>query len=144
MTVVSLSLETELLRRFDSVCKQEGYQNRSEGMRSAMRDFINHYEININLETEMVETIVVFSYHDSNYIRRNLEKIDQKFDKSIKEKLHKHIFEDLCFDTITLNGERKKLRNIISSLRSIKGLESFHTIIIPMEHQHLDAGSDED
>lgn len=136
MTVISLSVDNGLLHRFDNVLENEGYHNRSEAMRSAIRDFVYRYEITQKTEKNRIEMIIVFTYHDSREIRRKLETIESESEELIQEKLHRHIVEDFCFDMITLRGNKLEINPIIGRIRSVKGIESMYYFEMLLEHEH--------
>jgi len=137
MTVISLSIESQLLSRFDAVLKTEGFGNRSEAVRSAMREFIHQYEEPQLFQEKMVERSIVFTYHDSKQIRSKLNTIQHDFRDMIKEKLHRHMFEDICFEMFILRGIKKETDQLVGIIRAIRGIESFHTYSVYLEkHQH--------
>jgi len=137
MTVISLSVESNLLNRFDQVWEVEGYHNRSEAVRSAMRDFIHTYELPDPMTDKRIERIVVFSFHDSKHIRSKLGTIQHDYQHIIAENLHRHIFEDVCFQMLTLRGLKQQTDEIAGIIRAIRGIESFHTFSVVLgPHDH--------
>jgi CopG family nickel-responsive transcriptional regulator len=136
MTVVSLSLDGDLLERFDDIWEQEGFQNRSEALRSAMRDFIYTYGVHSYDDSEIVEVRLVYSYHDTARIRKRLSQVEHEHEELIFEKQHKHVTGDLCFDMLTLQGPKTALQPVIARLRSVRGIETFHSIVLLLSHHH--------
>ena len=138
MTVISLSVDGQLLSRFDNILQSEGFSNRSEAFRSAMREFIHLYEQPQPLEDKPVERIIVFSYHDSKQMRAKLSAVQHDYRDMIKEIMHRHIFEDVCFEMFTVKGVKKETDQLVGVIRAIRGIETFHTFSVYLEKHHHD------
>lgn len=125
MPVVSLSVESELLRKFESVIKREGFKSKSEAFRSSLHDFVLKYQLTETKGDELVEMIIAFSYLDTLKIRNVLSKIQHDYIVEIKENLHRHIFNNICFELLIIHGIRKELQPLVNRIRSTRGVESF-------------------
>ncbi|MHA2251697.1 MAG: CopG family ribbon-helix-helix protein [Candidatus Kariarchaeaceae archaeon] len=125
MPVISLSIEAELLKKFEKLIKREGYKSKSEAFRTAIHDFVLKYQLPEMNDDASVEMIVGFSYLDSLKIRNSLSKIQHEYLHEIKETLHRHIANNMCFELMVVGGVKKELQHLINSIRSTRGIESF-------------------
>lgn len=113
-----VSMEEELLKRFDEIIVDKGYENRSEAIRDLIRNFI--------LETEWKETsdeatavlVVIYDHH-----RRDITEIQHEHLKEIISTLHLHIDEENCLEVILLKGRVSTLRDIASRIGTQKGVK---------------------
>ena len=133
MPVVSLSVEHELINKFDKIVKREGFKSKSEAFRSALHDFVLKYEFKESEKDEMVEMILGFSYVDSLKIRNSLSRIQHEYLTEMKETLHRHIFNNICFELVILHGTRKELQPFANRIRMTRGVESFFVSTVVRE-----------
>ena len=125
MPVISLSIEPELLKKFENLIKRDGYKSKSEAFRTAIRDFVLKYQLPDMNEGTQVEMIIGFSYVDSMKIRNSLSKIQHEHLHEIKETLHRHISDNICFELMVVQGIKRELQPLINSIRSMRGIEAF-------------------
>ncbi len=128
MPIVSFSVDTNLLRRFEAIMKEEGYSTKSEAFRLALREFVSNRESQHLKDDVPTETILVFSYLDTPTLRDQLLEIQHKHMSKIKESLHRHLYGGLCFEVITLTGTRRELKPIITSLETLRGMDFFKVL----------------
>ncbi|MCL1915574.1 MAG: nickel-responsive transcriptional regulator NikR [Desulfovibrionaceae bacterium] len=117
-----VSLEEGLLRQFDALCLQRGYQTRSE----AIRDLIRGSLVREDWEDEGKEVagslILVFDHHEGDLSRR-LTAIQHDFHACIIASLHVHLDHDNCLETLILKGRVSALRGLAQRLISTKGVK---------------------
>ena len=134
MPVVSLSVENELLHKFEAIVKREGFKSKSEAFRLSLHDFVLKYQFSDTIGNEMVEMIIGFSYLDTLKIRNILNKIQHDYVVEIKETLHRHTFNNFCFELLIIHGIRNELQPLVNKIRSTRGIESFFASSFNKEH----------
>lgn len=134
MTVVSLSVENELLHKFNDIIKKEGFKSKSEAFRMALHDFVLKYQFSEPESNEMVEMIIGFSYIESLKMRNVLSTIQHDYLTEIKETLHRHIFNNVCFELVILHGIKKDLQPLVNRIRATRGIESFYVSSVIREN----------
>lgn len=117
-----VSLETELLEKFDSIIKKRGYKSRSE----AVRDLIRERLVSEEWKEEEKETIgilgLVFS-HETRELTEALTKLQHEYLDLIISSTHIHLDKHNCLEVIVLRGKShliKKISDQFLSTRSVK------------------------
>ncbi|MCE7736996.1 MAG: ribbon-helix-helix protein, CopG family [Candidatus Heimdallarchaeota archaeon] len=139
MPVVSLSIENELLHKFTDIIEREGFKSKSEAFRLALHDFVLKYQFSLSEGNELVEMIIGFSYIESLKMRNILTALQHEYKIEIKETLHRHIFNNICFDLVFLHGIRQELQPLVNRIRATKGIESFYVSTVNRENPASDS-----
>lgn len=117
-----VSLETELLEKFDSLIKKRGYKSRSE----AVRDMIRERLVSEEWKEEEKETVgilgLVFS-HDTRELTETLTKLQHKFLDLIISSTHIHLDKHNCLEVIVLRGKSYLIKNISDELLSTRSVK---------------------
>jgi CopG family nickel-responsive transcriptional regulator len=116
-----VSMENELLEKFDRLIQQKGYTNRSE----AIRDMIREKFVEEAIEKDKV-CFGIFSFvynHNKRELEEKLTDIQHEhFDKIIST-THIHIDRDYCLEVVVMKGRASELKKIADLALSIKGVE---------------------
>lgn len=117
-----VSLETELLKKFDSLIKETEYKSRSE----AIRDLIRERLVSEEWKEEKKETVgilgLVFS-HEVRELTEKLTKVQHNYLNLIISSTHIHLDKHNCLEVIVLRGKSyliKKISDELLSTRSVK------------------------
>ncbi|MCD6362936.1 MAG: nickel-responsive transcriptional regulator NikR [Synergistetes bacterium] len=113
-----VSMEEELLKRFDEVIVDKGYENRSEAIRDLIRNFILETEWKETFDEATAVLVVIYDHH-----RRDITEIQHEHLKEIISTLHLHIDEENCLEVILLKGRVSTLRDIASRIGTQKGVK---------------------
>jgi len=117
-----VSLEKDLLIKFDSLIEKRGYKNRSE----AFRDLIRKRLVSEEWKEEEKETVgilcLVFS-HKMRQLTETLIKLQHKYLDLIISSTHIHMDKHNCLEVIVLKGKNyliKKISDELLSTRNVK------------------------
>lgn len=117
-----ISLDSDLLSRFDALCDERCYQTRSEAIRDLIRKELVHKEWE-NQNQEVTGTLtLVFDHHKSELAQKLTEIQHQALDLIITS-LHVHIDEHNCMEVLVLRGPVKDIRSIAQRLTSTRGIK---------------------
>jgi len=124
MTIVSMSLDPQTLRKLEEVVKKRGYPSRSEAFREALRDFIDEAE----WEKESGASMLILSaLVDKESTRTDLATIQHRF-AEIRTMLHTHVDEANCLEIFVAEGPSGRLKEFVQSLRRVKGVKAIKFI----------------
>jgi CopG family nickel-responsive transcriptional regulator len=118
MTIVSMSVDTPVLRKFDAVVRRRGYPSRSEAMREAMHEFIDAAEWGLD---EGENTLVLSILYEKDAPRGDLLALQHRFDE-IRTMLHTHLDETNCLELLVAEGPNARLKELIERVRRIKSV----------------------
>jgi CopG family nickel-responsive transcriptional regulator len=116
-----VSLEKELLDKFDKHIKRKNYSNRSEAFRDLIRQELITKEWQVGKEIAGAITLV-YNHHIRELVNR-LTDIQHNFNKIIISTQHIHLDHDNCLEIVAVRGNPKEAQRLADNLRSIKGVK---------------------
>ncbi|MDR1992798.1 MAG: CopG family ribbon-helix-helix protein [Nitrososphaerota archaeon] len=130
MTVISITLPPELLRKFETFMESKGYYSRSEAFRDAIRNLISESEI-AAIQTETVAaTIMVTCDHERKDIDLKMIELRHEFDDVVIENVHRHIGEKYCLEIFITQGNNTRILNLINRLRGMHGIQQVKSMFL--------------
>ena len=116
-----VSLEKELLDKFDRLIKEKKYPNRSEAIRDLIRENLVKREWVEGKEVAGAITLV-FDHHKRDLVN-NLTDIQHDFHTLIISSQHIHLDHDNCLEIIVVRGKPTEVRELADKLRAAKGVK---------------------
>ncbi len=117
-----VSLDVDLLTKFDDLCEEKSYQTRSE----AIRDLIRGALVQKEWEDEGLETMgvlsLVYDHHQSDLSQKLTEIQHQALD-AIVTSLHIHLDHHNCLEVLVLRGTAGNIKETSQKLISTKGVK---------------------
>jgi CopG family nickel-responsive transcriptional regulator len=121
---IGVSLEDELLEKFDKLIAEKGYVNRSEAIRDLIRDsLVQRSWAESNGREERVAVVVLVYDHDSSSLAQKLAHIQHENHKAVVSTLHIHMDEHNCLEVLVLRGRGKDVISMGEGLASTKGVK---------------------
>ncbi len=117
----SVSLEEDLLESFDRYCKQQQFATRSEAIRQLLRDTLTAQAWHSDWQ-DVAGTLTLVYDHHRPQLRDHLTKLQHDHTDLVVSTLHAHLTHDLCLEVIVLRGPAKRLQEVASRLRGLKGI----------------------
>ncbi len=120
-----VSLDQELLKRFDQSIQSKNYTNRSE----AIRDLIRHdlVQKQWQADDEVAGTITLIYDHHKRELVNTLMDIQHDFGGLIIAAQHIHLDHNHCLEVIVVKGSARKTQELADTLKSVKGVK--HTTL---------------
>ncbi len=116
-----VSINSELLGKFDKLIESKGYAKRSEAIRDLIRDYLVEHEWEKDAET-MGSVTVVYDHHVRE-LTESLTALQHEFHSSIISSMHVHVDEHNCLEVIVIRGKGSKVKEIADRLISTKGVK---------------------
>ena len=116
-----VSMDDELLERFDRLCKRRKYQNRSEALRDLVRDALVRDEW--EGDEEIVGTITLVYDHHTRELAEGLTQVQHDHFDAILSNLHVHLDHDNCLEVILVRGKATMVQKMADSLISKRGVK---------------------
>jgi len=123
MMRISMSLPRKILNEFDEVLTERGYQNRSKGIRDALKDYIVRYQWMNEMEGDRVGIISVIYDHNYTSILDDLRNIQNNYRTCINAVMHMHPSEKYILEVMVVKGNVKNIRNLTENIMKLKGVE---------------------
>ncbi|MDZ7392443.1 MAG: nickel-responsive transcriptional regulator NikR [candidate division KSB1 bacterium] len=122
LTRFGISLEAELLERFDKMIAEKGYTCRSEAIRDLIRDALVQREWEKEAG-ERVGTITLIYDHHLRELPERLTELQHRYTGQIISTMHVHLDHDNCLEVLAVRGEAQVVRNIADQLIGTKGVK---------------------
>jgi CopG family transcriptional regulator, nickel-responsive regulator len=117
----SVSVESDLLERFDDYCQQEQMATRSEAVRQLIYGKLAEKLWAENDDKVAGTLTLVFDHHRSS-LRDQLSEIQHRHTELIVSTLHAHLSHAICLEVIILRGPADQLHKLASELKGLKGV----------------------
>ena len=121
LTRFGVSLESELLKDFDGLCSEKGYENRSEAIRDLIRRSLVEREWDRNVQEVAATLTLVYDHHKSDLVQK-LVAAQHDAHQLIVATLHVHLDHDNCLEVLILKGKGPKIRALSDKLVAINGI----------------------
>jgi len=116
-----VSLEQDLLDKFDKLRRNENYSNRSEAIRDLIREKMVRKEWVTGKEVVGVITLV-YDHHKRELMNR-LADIQHDAYRSIISTQHIHMDHDNCLEIIVVKGSGRGINKLAHTIRTEKGVK---------------------
>ena len=127
-----VSMEDSLLRKFDLLVKQMGYENRSEAVRDLIRDALIQASWE-DSEQSVAGTILLFYNHHQRNLLEELTNIQHSVHDLIIATTHFHLDHESCLELIVVKGKVKDIQQLSNKLTSLKGVTYGKFTVAPVE-----------
>jgi len=116
-----LSLEADLLERFDKAIHRKGYQNRSEAIRDLIREHLVQEAAEEN--KVIVGTLtMVYDHHQPNLSAKLIEAQHAAASKVLAA-THVHLDPHHCLEVIILKGRSSEVKSLADRILSLRGVK---------------------
>jgi CopG family nickel-responsive transcriptional regulator len=122
LTRFGVSIETNLLERFDRLIKEKSYKNRSEAIRDLIRDHLVQEEWKLGVK-ETVGTITLVYNHHTRELADSLTHLQHDHYESVISSMHVHMDEHNCLEVLVVKGKANQIKRIADKLIGTRGVK---------------------
>jgi len=133
LTVVSISLTSNLLKRLDELVKDKGYSSRSEAIRDAIRSYLSDYDLSKFTRGRMTATITAVSEHKVHDVDEKLTRLRHKYDHIVTGNMHLHLGGDHCLEVFITEGDADEIMDFTGRIRALKDIQQVRFTVISIE-----------
>jgi CopG family nickel-responsive transcriptional regulator len=117
----SVSIEKDLIDRFDAVCRERGWSNRSEAIRDGIRRELVAREWEAGEEVAGVITLL-YDHHRPGLSER-LTEIQHHALDAVVSTTHVHVDAHNCLEVVIVKGEARAIECLADRLTGLKGVK---------------------
>lgn len=117
-----VSMEEDLLQRFDSLIDDRGYSSRSEAIRDLVRQELVKEEWS-EPNTDVVGTVNLVYEHHVHDLSDKLAELQHQYHDLIICNTHVHMDAHNCLEVIIVRGPNRRVRTVANTLISTKGVK---------------------
>lgn len=117
----SISLEEELLARFDAYIETKGYSNRSE----AIRDLIRKTQVSEEWEkdSEVVGVVTLVFNHHKSQLQERITELQHNYHNLITSTTHVHMDHHNCLEVTIVKGKASTVQELATQLMALRGVK---------------------
>jgi CopG family nickel-responsive transcriptional regulator len=123
-----VSIDPDLLKKFDKMIKKEGYTNRSEAIRDIIRKNLV-VEKSMDPCAEAIGTLTMIYDHHTGNVTNKLLAIQHDHHNQILSTTHIHVDHYNCLEVLVLNGKIGNIQNLADRIKSLKGIKHGELVI---------------
>jgi CopG family nickel-responsive transcriptional regulator len=123
-----VSIEPDLLIKFDKMIKKEGYSNRSEAIRDLIRKNLIA-EKSKDPNEKIIGTLTMIYDHHFGGLTDKLLDLQHDHTNEILVSTHIHIDHNNCLEVLVLKGMNKKIQNLGDNIKALKGIKHGELVI---------------
>ena len=123
LTRFGVSVEEDLLQKFDLLLSQEGYSNRSEAIRDLIRDALVRRRWTDEVRAEIAGVAILVYDHHRHELAQKVTDIQHEHYAEIVATMHVHLDHDNCLEVILLRGRADRIKSCAGSLISTRGVK---------------------
>jgi CopG family nickel-responsive transcriptional regulator len=122
LTRFGVSMDSQLIKKFDALIAKKGYSTRSEAIRDMIRDMLVEQEWESGKQ-ETVGTITIVYNHHTRELEHALTDMQHKSFHQIVSTLHVHLDAHNCLEVLVVKGKSREIREIADRLIGTKGVK---------------------
>ena len=128
ITRFGVSIEPNLLKKYDKIIKKEGYTNRSEAIRDLIRKNLI-MEKNKNPNEETIGTLTMIYDHHAGSLTDRLLDLQHDHTDEILVTTHVHIDHHNCLEVIVLRGKIGSIQKLADNIKALRGIKHGELVI---------------
>lgn len=128
-----ISMDADLLERFDAHIQQAGYANRSEAIRDLVREALLQEQTR-DANTQVIGTVTIMYDHHARQLEDRLTDLQHDHHETIRCTTHVHLDAHNCVEVIVLGGTAAEVTGIANSLISMRGVKHGKLVITAPQH----------
>jgi CopG family nickel-responsive transcriptional regulator len=117
----SVSVENDLLKKFDEYLRKEQFATRSEAVRQLIHDRLMTRAWEQG-QDEVAGTLTLVYDHHRTQLGEKLAQLQHDHNDLIVATTHVHLTHDVCLEVIILRGPAQRLQQIAAQLKGLKGI----------------------
>lgn len=128
---MSLSIQSDLMKEFDSVAESLGHPTRSKAVSEAMREFVSLKRWDMAKKGVVPGVILVTYDHHARGVNEALTELQHDHHEVVGATMHIHLTKHTCLEVISFEGEAERVRSLATMLQSQKGVLSLKVVTAP-------------
>jgi CopG family nickel-responsive transcriptional regulator len=123
-----VSIESDLLKKYDKIIKKEGYTNRSEALRDIIRKNLITEKSKDPNEIAIGTLTMIYDHHVGTLTDRLLN-LQHDHTKEILVTTHVHIDHHNCLEVLVLRGKIGEIQILADKIKAQKGIKHGELVI---------------
>ena len=127
MTIVSISLNDEILSELDKLQNTMGFSGRSEAIRAGIRTFVSEEKQNSNLSGNIHAILLVLHNDEYDHV---VSGITHDFEDLITTHLHSKIDKEKCMELFVIDGDAEQVTTMTKDFQRNKNMDTVKLVAL--------------
>lgn len=119
-----VSIDRNLLEKYDLLIDERGYPTRSEALRDLIREELIRQKIEMQPDIQALGSLTLVYDHHARNLMQEMAEIQHEFHQNILSVMHLHVSHDDCLEIIALRGIVAEITELANRLLSLKGIKN--------------------
>ena len=133
MTVVSVSMPEELLRRIDAFAEEHGYTGRSEVIREASRNLLEEFQDTRLEDRELMAVVTVVFNYETTSVEERMMHLRHEHENLVASNFHSHVGNHYCMELFVLEGSLEEISAFVGKIRATRDTLSVDYSVMPVD-----------
>ena len=131
ITRIGVTFPPELLKDFDDIIGEVGYESRSKAIQDAVRLYISERKwLKEEANTTQTGVLLMVYDHDVHELESELTEVQHHHSELVTCTMHIHMSERDCLEAIAVKGKAREIRHLSDELATKKGVKILKTVIV--------------
>ena len=132
VTRFGVSIDSNVLKKFDSFIDKKGYSNRSKAIEDILRNCLLESSWENEKETAVGIVTLVYSHH-TREISDRLTELQHKYHTTIISTLHIHLDKHNCLEILVVKDTSEKLKKLNDEIITTRGVKHSKLLLTASE-----------
>jgi len=119
---ISVSLKKTLLRKFDRMVREKGYDNRSLAIAGMIADDLVEHQRELG-DADVVGTVTLVYDHHKPRVQETLTELQHDHIHTIVSALHVHLDHHNCLEVLIVRGKFSAIKTLADRVIGAKGVK---------------------
>jgi len=125
ITRISISIEEDIMERFDEMVKNQGFPTRSEAVKHLIRSALVQKQWE---EGDVIAGVITLIYdHHKSQLMQKIVEAQHEFGELVICSQHAHLDHHNCMENIIVRGPVEQIQQLHQALSAVKGMK--HTVL---------------
>ena len=124
----SVSMESDLLDRFDRYCEESNYPTRSEAIRQVFNEAITNFGWSGDAEDAAATLTLVYDHHRPQLLKQMMD-LQHEHGDMVVSTTHIHLDHDTCLEILILRGRAGAIQQLALKIRGLKGIQKGQLVL---------------
>ena len=130
ITRVGVTFPPELLKEFDEITRNMGYESRSKAIQDAVRLFVSERKWLKEEKANQTGVLLMVYNHEVRGLETDLTETQHHHSDLISSTMHIHLNETDCLEAIAVKGKASEIRHLSDELATRKGVKILKPMIV--------------
>ena len=127
---IGITFPPDLLKEFDQITQNMGYESRSKAIQDAVRLFVSEKNWLKEEKTNQTGVLLMVYDHEVKGLETELTETQHHHAPFISSTMHIHLGERDCLEVIAVKGKASEIRQLSEELTTKRGVKILKAMIV--------------